>query len=65
MPNTTITYKCPKCKYQAQIKGNQKTIKSKVDPSRTIQGFPTHSDCELARPIKKMDFSKLIKVSEE
>jgi hypothetical protein len=62
---TTITYKCPKCKGEVEIKGNQKTIKSKVTTSKTTQGFPTHSDCELARPIKKMDFSKLIKVKEE
>lgn len=60
-----ITYKCPKCKMEAEIKGNTKTIKSQVDPGRTIQGFPTHTDCELAKPIRKMDFSKLQKLREE
>ena len=62
---TTVTWKCPKCKIEAEIKGKTKTIKSTVDMERTIQSFPTHSDCELARPISKMDFSKLIKVREE
>jgi hypothetical protein len=64
MAKTTV-YKCPKCKFEAEIKGNHKIIRSSVNPSRTTQGFPTHSDCELARPIKKMDFSKLTKVKEE
>lgn len=62
---TTVTLKCPKCKIVAEIKGNTKTIKSTVSRDKAIQGFPTHSDCELARPIKKMDLSKLIKVREE
>ncbi len=61
----TVTYKCPKCKIEAEIKGNSKTIRAKVDPSRTIQGFPTHHDCELARPIHKMNLGNLKKVKEE
>lgn len=62
---TTVTWRCPKCKIEAEIKGNTKTIRSKVDQSKTVQSFPTHHDCELARPIKKMNFAALIKVSEE
>lgn len=59
-----VTWKCPKCKMQVTITGQSKTIKSSLDPQKAVQGFPTHSDCELARPIKKMDFTKLTKVRE-
>lgn len=62
---TTVTWKCPKCKLKVEIKGNSKMINSSVGPGKATQGFPTHSDCELARPIKKMDFTKLTKVREE
>lgn len=61
---TTVTWKCPKCKIKVEIKGTSKTIKSSLSLQNTIQGFPTHSDCELARSIKKMDFTKLTRVSE-
>lgn len=62
MPRLEI-WRCPKCKATAEIKGNVKTIKSKVAPGS--QGFPTHRDCQLARPIAKMDFSKLVKIGGE
>ena len=60
----TTVWRCPKCQMTAEIKGNSKTIKSRVDPSHAVQSFPTHTDCELAKPIRKMDFSKLEKVGE-
>lgn len=55
-------WKCPKCKIVAEIRGKTKRIKFKLDPGRAMQSFPTHRDCELVKPIYKMDFSKLIKV---
>lgn len=58
-------WKCPKCKVEAEIKGKTKHIRTEVSPSRTIQGFPTHKDCELAKPIDKIDFTKLVKIREE
>lgn len=60
----TVTYKCPKCKIEVEIKGTSKTIKSSLNLQNTVQGFPAHSDCELSRSIKKMDFTKLTKVRE-
>lgn len=62
---TTVTWKCPKCKMVAEIKGKTKTIKADLSESKAKQGFPTHADCELAKPVHKIDFSKLIKVREE
>lgn len=60
---TVELWKCPKCKIEAKI---DKAKKSKeivhiINPERTQMCFPTHADCELARPIGKMDFSKLEK----
>jgi len=56
-------YKCPKCKVEAEIDINKKTkkITHSLNLNRPQMTFPTHSDCELAKPISKMDFSKLEK----
>lgn len=61
----TQIWKCPKCKTEAEITGNTKRIKHRLDPSTAVQSFPSHRDCELAKPIKKMNFTKLVKVREE
>lgn len=60
-----VIWKCPKCKVEAEIKENSKNVKFKLTPASETLSFPVHRDCELSKPIHKMDFSKLIKVREE
>lgn len=56
-------YKCPKCKMEAEIdiKNKSKKITHSLNVNRPQHTFPTHPDCELAKPVGKMDFSKLEK----
>lgn len=56
-------YRCPKCKVEAEIDREKKTksITHKINLNRPQMTFPTHPDCELVKPISKIDFSKLEK----
>lgn len=56
-------YRCPKCKVEAEIDRERKTksITHKINLNRPQMTFPTHADCELAKPISKMNFSLLEK----
>lgn len=56
-------YKCPKCKVEAEIdiKNKTKKITHSLNLNRPRMTFPSHSDCELVKPVSKMDFSKLEK----
>lgn len=63
-------YRCPKCGAVAEIDRKRKTIIIETSPpkipkptrGRLIQvslNIPSHTDCEFAKPIDKIDISKL------
>jgi len=57
-------WKCPKCKIEAKIDRDRrsKEIIHNLNPDRgRMLSFPTHNDCELVKPVGKMNFNKLEK----
>ena len=60
---TVEIWKCPKCKIEAKIDRDKKKkeIVHIINPEKAWMCFPTHPDCELVKPVRKMDFSKLTK----
>lgn len=56
-------YKCPKCKMEAEIDREHKIkrLTHKIDLNRPQMTFPSHADCELAKAVSKIDYSKLEK----
>ena len=52
------TYQCPDCKTVVKFEGKVMHISIKGQKS-----WPKHPGCELAKPIDKIDFDKLEKVS--
>lgn len=61
---TKEIWKCPKCKVEAEIdrERKSKSLTHNIDLNRPQMTFPTHFDCELVKPVGRMDFSKLKKV---
>lgn len=57
-------WKCPKCRVEAEIdrENRSKSLNHKIDLNRPQMTFPTHPDCELVKPVGKMNFDKLQKV---
>ena len=58
MSNNDGNYKCPKCGVTAVIEGLKITVQF-LGPDRS---WPKHFDCELGKPIDKIDFTKLEKL---
>jgi len=66
------SYKCPVCGATAHVDMKTKTLTLHVPPTlidpknlrpntRISACFPSHFDCELAKPITMIDLSKLVK----
>lgn len=61
MANNNGTWQCPTCSTKAKVEGRNLTIylASTLRPQWPLSG---HQDCELAKDIDHVDFSKLTKV---
>lgn len=53
-------FRCPKCKWIIKVRGNGFEV-SQEKPSFE-RNFPAHPDCELGKPLARMDFVKLERV---
>lgn len=66
--------RCPICKAEAEIDENRKAIVIYLPPLNlpvtsapfkppVSTCFPSHADCELAKPVDKINLDKLVKLS--
>ena len=53
-------YKCRICGWVIEVEANKVLLYPFVPSSKRV--FPTHTDCELAKPLSQIDFDKLEKL---
>lgn len=58
MVNNNGTYKCLTCQTVIVIEGN----KSRIEIKGKSRNWPSHRDCEIAKSVNEIDFTKLQKV---
>ena len=65
-----IRVQCPICKAEAEIDENRKAIVIHLPPLNLPKTFapfstcfPSHADCELAKPVDKINLDKLVKLT--